>query len=87
MSLPYKISGDEEEAEDAEGAKDAKGGIERKREIRKESRKEERQKEEKERIEEYKAFLAQSVERAALNRAVVGSSPTGGVFLKRIRRE
>ena len=26
------------------------------------------------------AFLAQSVERAALNRAVVGSRPTGGVF-------
>ena len=25
------------------------------------------------------AFLAQSVERAALNRAVVGSRPTGGV--------
>ena len=26
------------------------------------------------------AFLAQSVERAALNRAVVGSRPTGGVL-------
>ena len=26
------------------------------------------------------AFLAQSVERAAFNRKVVGSSPTGGVF-------
>ena len=26
------------------------------------------------------AFLAQSVERAALNRAVVGSRPTGGVY-------
>ena len=26
------------------------------------------------------AFLAQSVERAALNRTVVGSSPTGSVF-------
>ena len=29
-----------------------------------------------------RAFLAQSVERAAFNRKVVGSSPTGGVFLK-----
>ena len=28
-----------------------------------------------------RAFLAQSVERAAFNRKVVGSSPTGGVFL------
>ena len=27
------------------------------------------------------AFLAQSVERAAFNRKVVGSRPTGGVFL------
>ena len=27
-----------------------------------------------------RAFLAQSVERAAFNRKVVGSSPTGGVF-------
>ena len=30
------------------------------------------------------AFLAQSVERAALNRAVVGSRPTGGVLFVRI---
>ena len=29
------------------------------------------------------AFLAQSVERAALNRAVVGSRPTGGVLFSR----
>ena len=29
-----------------------------------------------------RAFLAQSVERAAFNRKVVGSRPTGGVFLK-----
>ena len=29
------------------------------------------------------AFLAQSVERAALNRAVVGSRPTGGVLFCR----
>ena len=28
-----------------------------------------------------RAFLAQSVERAAFNRKVVGSRPTGGVFL------
>ena len=28
-----------------------------------------------------RASLAQSVERAALNRTVVGSSPTGSVFL------
>ena len=28
------------------------------------------------------AFLAQSVERAAFNRKVVGSRPTGGVFLR-----
>ena len=28
------------------------------------------------------AFLAQSVERAALNRAVVGSRPTGGVLFE-----
>ena len=28
------------------------------------------------------AFLAQSVERAAFNRKVVGSRPTGGVFYK-----
>ena len=27
-----------------------------------------------------RAFLAQSVERAAFNRKVVGSRPTGGVF-------
>ena len=32
-----------------------------------------------------RAFLAQSVERAAFNRKVVGSRPTGGVFLKRRR--
>ena len=32
------------------------------------------------------AFLAQSVERAALNRAVVGSRPTGGVlFVENIK--
>ena len=30
-----------------------------------------------------RAFLAQSVERAAFNRKVVGSRPTGGVFLQR----
>ena len=29
-----------------------------------------------------RAFLAQSVERAAFNRKVVGSRPTGGVFFK-----
>ena len=29
-----------------------------------------------------RAFLAQSVERAAFNRKVVGSRPTGGVFLR-----
>ena len=29
-----------------------------------------------------RALLAQSVERAAFNRKVVGSRPTGGVFLK-----
>ena len=29
-----------------------------------------------------RAFLAQSVERAAFNRKVVGSRPTGGVFYK-----
>ena len=29
------------------------------------------------------AFLAQSVERAAFNRKVVGSRPTGGVFYKK----
>ena len=28
-----------------------------------------------------RAFLAQSVERAAFNRKVVGSRPTGGVFI------
>ncbi len=31
------------------------------------------------------ASLAQSVERAAFNRTVVGSSPTGSVFLDRMR--
>ena len=30
----------------------------------------------------WKASLAQSVERAAFNRKVVGSSPTGSVFIK-----
>ena len=30
-----------------------------------------------------RAFLAQSVERAAFNRKVVGSRPTGGVFLEK----
>ena len=30
-----------------------------------------------------RAFLAQSVERAAFNRKVVGSRPTGGVFLRK----
>ena len=30
------------------------------------------------------AVLAQSVERMALNHVVVGSSPTGGVFLKKL---
>ena len=30
-----------------------------------------------------RAFLAQSVERAAFNRKVVGSRPTGGVFIKK----
>ena len=30
-----------------------------------------------------RAFLAQSVERAAFNRKVVGSRPTGGVFFER----
>ena len=36
-----------------------------------------------------RAFLAQSVERAAFNRKVVGSRPTGGVFFgeKRKREE
>ena len=29
--------------------------------------------------------LAQSVEHAAVNRSVVGSSPTGGAFLKKMR--
>ena len=35
------------------------------------------------------AFLAQSVERAALNRAVVGSRPTGGVLFleKKINKD
>ena len=33
------------------------------------------------------AFLAQSVERAALNRAVVGSRPTGGVLFYTYYRE
>ena len=33
------------------------------------------------------AFLAQSVERAALNRAVVGSRPTGGVLFIKRRKE
>ena len=32
------------------------------------------------------AFLAQSVERAALNRAVVGSRPTGGVLFFQARK-
>ena len=31
-----------------------------------------------------RAFLAQSVERAAFNRKVVGSRPTGGVFYSKI---
>lgn len=30
-----------------------------------------------------RAFLAQSVERAAFNRKVVGSRPTGGVFYRK----
>ena len=34
-----------------------------------------------------RAFLAQSVERAAFNRKVVGSSPTGGVFFKEKRKK
>ena len=33
-----------------------------------------------------RAFLAQSVERAAFNRKVVGSRPTGGVFYIRINK-
>ena len=33
-----------------------------------------------------RAFLAQSVERAAFNRKVVGSRPTGGVFYNKDRR-
>ena len=32
-----------------------------------------------------RAFLAQSVERAAFNRKVVGSRPTGGVFYKKTK--
>ena len=32
-----------------------------------------------------RAFLAQSVERAAFNRKVVGSRPTGGVFYNKDR--
>ena len=35
----------------------------------------------------WKASLAQSVERAAFNRKVVGSSPTGSVFTILIQRE
>ena len=31
-----------------------------------------------------RAFLAQSVERAAFNRKVVGSRPTGGVFFQSV---
>ena len=33
-----------------------------------------------------RAFLAQSVERAAFNRKVVGSRPTGGVFFGEKRK-
>ena len=33
-----------------------------------------------------RAFLAQSVERAAFNRKVVGSRPTGGVFYNKDSR-
>ena len=33
------------------------------------------------------AFLAQSVERAALNRAVVGSRPTGGVLFYKKKKK
>ena len=33
-----------------------------------------------------RAFLAQSVERAAFNRKVVGSRPTGGVFFQSSRK-
>ena len=34
-----------------------------------------------------RAFLAQSVERAAFNRKVVGSSPTGGVFFQKNKKK
>ena len=34
-----------------------------------------------------RAFLAQSVERAAFNRKVVGSRPTGGVFFQSSRKK
>ena len=34
-----------------------------------------------------RAFLAQSVERAAFNRKVVGSRPTGGVFFPVVEKK
>ena len=45
------------------------------------SGKERGRKEKRKGAETLRAFLAQSVERAAFNRKVVGSRPTGGVFL------
>ena len=46
----------------------------------KEREKERKEREGRERVN-MRALLAQSVERAAFNRKVVGSRPTGGVFL------
>ena len=45
--------------------------------------KERGRKEKRKGAETLRAFLAQSVERAAFNRKVVGSRPTGGVFLRK----
>ncbi len=36
-------------------------------------------------LEKECSSIAQSVEHAAVNRSVVGSSPTGGAFLKKMR--